>query len=132
MSVSKALIVGGLAGIVMVMTTGWLITGYGFHRFQKLTPATWRAESWRQHALAVVWAALGGMAMGALEARVGGAHDWRSAVGFAVVAWAALAAPVIATLATYVNLHRAVVFGLLLEWLVFAVGVSLACSRWAT
>jgi hypothetical protein len=129
--VSKALIVGGIAGIVMVMTTGWLITGYCFHRFQKLTPATWRPESWRQHVLAVGWAALGGMAIGALDARAFGAHDWKSAMGFAGLTWAALAAPVIATLATYVNLHRAVVFGLLLEWLVFVVGVSLACSRWA-
>ena len=132
MNSERFVIVGTLAGIALVMTTSYLITGFAFHRFQKLTPATWRPENWRHHALAVLWAALGGAALGALDARVAWSQDSISAaIGFGALIWAALAAPVIATIATYVKLHRAVVFGLLLEWLVFAVGVSLACSWWA-
>jgi hypothetical protein len=107
-----------------------LITGYFLHRFQTLTPSTWRPESWRQHALAVIWAAFGGAGLGALAMQVAWSHDSSAnAVSFGFLAWSALAVPVIPTMATYVNLHRAVVAGLLLEWLLFAVGVSLAC-RW--
>lgn len=130
MNVAQFVIIGGLAGILMVMTSGWLITGYIFHRYQKRTPSTWRPENWRQHALAVLWAAIGGGGLGAVEAQVAWSADSvASAVGFAFLAWAALAGPVIATMATYVNWHRAVVTGLLMEWLLFAIGVSLAC-RW--
>ena len=133
MQISRSMVVGGLAGIALVMTSSWLITGFAFHRFQKFTPATWRTESWRQHARAVAWAALGGVALGALEYRVTWIHLslWNT-IQFAILAWAALAGPVIATMATYINLHRAVVFGILLEWLILAIGVSLACYWWAT
>ena len=124
-------IVGGLAGIVMVMTTGYLVTGYAFHRFQKLTPATWRRESWRQHMLAIVWAAASGAALGTLEGFLPAARSGTSAMGVAVLVWAAAAAPIIATIATYVNLHVAVAAGLLLEWLALLLGVALACHWWA-
>jgi hypothetical protein len=133
MLATRFALIGGLAGLVLVMTTGWLITGYLTHRFQKATPATWRPEGWRQHALAVLWSGIGGAAIGALDGRVAWSHSSPvSALVFAALLWGALAAPVLATIATYVNLHGAVVAGLLLEWFVFAAGVSLACWRWAT
>lgn len=131
-SIERHMMVGAIAGIVLVTTTGFLITGYAFHPLQKLTPATWRRESARNHALAVLWATLAGAAMGTIEAQFPKSDDWQFVVKFAALLWAAAAAPVIATLATYVNLHVAVVIGLLLEWLVFCTGVSLACHWWAT
>jgi hypothetical protein len=132
MHAARFSVVGGLAGVVMSMTTGWLITGYLCHRFQKATPMTWRDEVWLQHALAVLLSGIGGATLGALDAKIGWSNAAASsAMLFAVMVWGATAGPVIATLATYVNMHRVVVAGLLLEWLLFAIGVSLACWRWA-
>ena len=70
------------------------------------------------------------MAIGLLETRMAWVQDALSAAGFATLVWVPLGA-VIATLATYINVHRAVIAGLLLEWWVFALGVSLAAHRWA-
>jgi hypothetical protein len=132
MGITRFAVVGGLAGVVMSMTTGWLITGYLCHRFQRATPMTWRHEIWVQHALAVLLSGIGGVALGSLDARVAWSHAAaNSALLFAALLWGATAGPVIATIATYVNMHRVVVTGLLLEWLLFTVGVSLACWRWA-
>jgi len=132
MGVTPFAVVGGLAGAAMSMTTGWLITGYLCHRFQKSTPMTWRQETWVQHALAVALSGIGGVALGTLDGRVGWAHaSATSALLFAALLWGATAAPVIAIIATYANMHRVVVAGLLLEWLLFAVGVSIACWKWA-
>lgn len=128
MSTTRFMVIGTLAGVMLVMTSGWLITGFLCHRFQKATPLTWRAENWHQHALAVVWSAIGGGAMGWLDARVSWGHaSLLGALGFAGLVWTAVGGPAIATMATYVNLHRIVVAGLLVEWLLFAAGVSLAC-----
>jgi hypothetical protein len=133
MGVTRFAMVGGLAGAVMSMTTGWLITGYLCHRFQRATPMTWRQEIWVQHALAVLLSGIGGITLGTLDAKVGWSHaSSTSALLFAALIWGATAGPVIAIIATYVNMHRIVVAGLLLEWFLFAVGVSLACWRWAT
>jgi hypothetical protein len=132
MGVTRFAVVGGLAGAVMSMTTGWLITGYLCHRFQRATPLTWRHEVWVQHALAVLLSGIGGVALGTLDAKVEWSHaSANSALLFAALLWGAAAGPVIATMATYVNMHRVVVGGLLLEWLLFAVGVTTACWRWA-
>ncbi len=69
----------------------------------------------------------------ALDGQVAWSHSsWMSALVFAALLWGAIAAPVLATVATYVNMHRVVVGGLLLEWFLFVVGVSMACWRWAT
>jgi hypothetical protein len=78
MSVTRFVMVGAVAGVVMTMTAGWLITAFG------------------------------------------------------ALLWSAIAGPVIATIATYVNLHVIVVAGLLLEWLLFALGATLACWVWRT
>jgi hypothetical protein len=133
MGATRFAVVGGLAGVVLSMTTGWLITGYLCHPYQKATPSTWRPEAWPQHALAIIWSGIGGAMLGALDAKVTWSHSSAtSALVFAALIWGALAAPVIATIATYVNMHRLVVAGLLLEWFMFAVGVSVACWQWAT
>jgi hypothetical protein len=130
---SQFAMVGALAGLFMTMTTGWLITGYLCHPFQKATPATWRLERWPQHALAMLWSGIGGTALGVFDAQVAWSHSSaQSALAFAALVWCAIAGPVIATIAIYVNLHFVVVAGLLLEWFLFALGVSLSCWEWGT
>jgi hypothetical protein len=127
MSVTRFVMVGAVAGVVMTMTAGWLITGFLCHRFQKATPSTWRPEGWTQHALAMLWSGIGGAALGGFDAQVAWSHSSAtSALAFGALLWGAIGAPVIATLATYVNLHVIVVAGLLLEWLLFALGATLA------
>jgi len=70
MGVMRFALIGALAGVVLSMTTGWLITGYLCHRYQKATPLTWRSEGWPQHALAMLWSGIGGTTLGALDGKV--------------------------------------------------------------
>jgi hypothetical protein len=43
MPIIRAVVAGAVAGMVSIFTS-WLITGVLFHRYQRLTPATWRPE----------------------------------------------------------------------------------------
>jgi hypothetical protein len=118
---------GAIAGLVFSSTTSFLITGRLFHPYQKKTPSTWRAESWRQHLLAMLLQTIAGAGLGCLFA-VGGAPP----VGIRLfqlgaAVWVVLAACIL-TLALYVNWHRGFVIGLVIDWTVFIAGVLLACS----
>lgn len=125
-----ALLVGALAGVLLSMTTSYAITGWAFHRFQLETPATWRRESWRQHALAVVLYALAGLSIAAVFALAGAPP-----IGHRLVCLLASVAGAIACCllvqAVYVHWHPLVVVGLILEWTVLVAGVVLACAYWA-
>jgi hypothetical protein len=110
--------------------TSWLITGVLFHRYQRLTPATWRPEGPRQYALAsglnmlaAVMLALFFVATGGVPSITGG--DWlANGMLFGALSWAALPAPILLSVALFVNLNRGVLMGLLLDWLI----VSLLAS----
>jgi hypothetical protein len=126
---------GALGGVIAIFTS-WLITGFLFHRFQAETPGTWRPEGPRQYAAASALDVFAGAAIGLLYWHTGGVHigggaGWlfRGAL-FGVLAWLALALPVILSMATFVYLHRGVVVGLLLDWLAVALLASIACA-WA-
>jgi hypothetical protein len=75
MGATRFAVVGGLAGVVLSMTSGWLTTGYLCHTYQKATPSTWRPEGWPQHALAIIWSGTGGATLGALDATVAWSHS---------------------------------------------------------
>ena len=47
---------------------------------------------------------------------------------FGFCAWAALILPVVLSIAILVNLHRGVVIGLLLDWLLISVAFGLVCA----
>ncbi|MEO8741474.1 MAG: hypothetical protein ABI537_17480 [Casimicrobiaceae bacterium] len=47
---------------------------------------------------------------------------------FGLLCWAALGAPVLCSLALFVNLHRGVVVGLVLDWLLVALLAGLAAA----
>jgi hypothetical protein len=135
MSLMRVVIAGAAGGVLSIFTS-WLITGYLFHDYQRRTPETWRAEGPKQYALSSVVQVLAGAAVGLLFFATGGpshlvARGWVvTGVLFGLLAWLALACPVVVTSAVYVRFHRGVVVGLLLDSLVGVLLVSSACA-WA-
>jgi hypothetical protein len=119
--------VGAITGLVMSVTTSYLITGRLFHRYQAKTPGTWRAETWRQHLLAMLFYAIAGASIGWLFTLSGTS----SVDGALFKLWAAvwiLVAACIVMQALYVNWHPAFVLGLAVDWAVFVAGVLFACA----
>jgi len=127
----SAILVGAMSGLVLSGTASYLITGRLFHRYQARTPSTWRAESWRQHALAMLLQALAGAALGGLYVAAGSPAPGATLFQLAAAAWIAIAS-VILIQALYVKWHPAFVLGLLIDWAVFVAAVSLACARYAS
>ena len=134
MAMTSMLMAGVVAGIAANLT-GWLITGRLFHSFQASTPATWRAKEGTGHytaaallrifaciQIAFAFAALNGAAL-----LVG--HGWAaSGVLFGLLAWLALVLPVLLEIYVFVNWHRGMVTGLLLDWLVLCGLAGLSAS----
>jgi hypothetical protein len=119
--------IGAISGLILSATASYLITGRLFHPYQKMTAATWRPESWRQHILAMLLQAMAGAGMGWLFSAVGA-----PTVGFALFAlglgiWMVIGACLLIQ-ALYVNLHPGFVVGIVLDWTVFIAGVLLACA----
>jgi hypothetical protein len=119
--------IGAISVLILSATTSYLITGRLFHPYQKMTAATWRAESWRHHLFAMLLQALAGAGLGWVFLDVGA-----PAVGFALfelgmAIWIVLVACILIQ-ALYVNWHLGFVAGLVLDWTVFIAGVLLACA----
>lgn len=124
-----ALAPGAIAGIVSIFTS-WIWMGVVFHRFQKVTPNTWRPENNRSYALSSAIHFLTCIAIATvflLVARMGGVFSggFAGAFRFAAVSWMALAAPVVIDAAVFVNLHPWVVFGQVVDSLTTSI---LACT----
>jgi hypothetical protein len=124
-----ALAPGAIAGIVSIFTS-WIWMGVVFHRFQKLTPNTWRPENNRSYTLSSAIHLLTCIAIATvflLVARTGGVFSGglAGALRFAAVGWMALAAPVVIDAAVFVNLHPWVVVGQVVDSLTTSV---LACT----
>lgn len=126
-----ALAPGAVAGVLSVFMA-WFWMGKVFHRFQKLTPNTWRPENNRSYALSSAVTILTGIAIATvflLVARMGGvfAGGATGALRFAAVCWMALTAPFIVNAAVFINLHPWFVVGQVLNALttsVFACGIT--------
>jgi hypothetical protein len=124
-----ALAPGAIAGIVSIFTS-WIWMGVVFHRFQKLTPNTWRLENNRSYTLSSAIHFLTCIAIATvflLVVRMGGVFSGgcAGALRFAAVSWMALAAPVVIDAAIFVNLHPWVVVGQVVDSLTTSV---LACT----
>ena len=135
MHIPTALLAGAGAGVVSVFTS-WLITGVLFHPYQRLTPATWRpVEGPRQYALASGITVSAALAISLLFALTGGVQPligsrWlANGLAFGALCWAALALPILSSVAVFVNLHRGVVVGLLLDWLLVSLLAGAATAR---
>ncbi len=130
-----ALAPGLVAGIIAVFTS-WFWMGFVFHRYQRLTPNTWRPENNRSYLLASTVTILACIAIATvflLVARMGGvfAGGLPGALRFAAVAWMALAAPFMVNAAIFINLHPWLVVGQVVNALttsLVACGVT-ACWR---
>jgi len=125
----NAIIVGAISGTVLSASTSYVVTGRLFHRFQAATPQVWRSESWRSHALAMALQAAAGAAIGGVFVVARSPALGPELVALAIGLWAALAACLLVQ-AVYVRWHWGFVLGLLLDWLLFVLGVLGTCS-WA-
>lgn len=120
----RILLAGMSAGVAGVFTS-WLITGVLFHPFQRRTPDTWRAgEGAAHYAAASTLTVISALVVSAFFAATGGLHVGAIPTGvvnglvFGVLCWAAMAAPVLLSVGVFVNVHRGVVLGLVMDWLV--------------
>jgi len=135
MPIGRALLAGAVAGILSIFTS-WLITGVLFHRFQRLTPATWRPEGPQQYALASALNVLASVLLALFLTATGGVGPISGATWpangalFGAMCWTVAAAPVLLSVAIFVNVNRGVVIGLLLDWLVVAV-LAGVITAWA-
>src|SRR5256714_3952760 len=104
--------------------------GVVFHRFQKLTPNTWRPENNRSYTISSAVTFLAAIAIATvflLVARMGGvfAGGLPGALRFAAVAWMAFTAPMLVNAAVFINLHPWVVVGQVVNALTSSI---LACG----
>ena len=124
------------AGFASAVVSG-LITGWLFHPFQRHTPGTWRAtEGPKQYAAASALTFVSAVLVVLLFELVGnylpvnGSWLMRGAA-FGLLCWGALAAPVLLSVALFVNWHRGFVIGILLDWLLVAL-ISSSIAAYAT
>ena len=104
--------------------------GFVFHRYQQLTPNTWRPENNRSYLLSTTITFLSCIAIATvflLVARMGGvfAGGLTCALRFAAVCWMALSAPLIVYAALFNYLHPWFVVGQVVNALTTSV---LACT----
>jgi hypothetical protein len=118
---------GAISGLILSSTASYLITGRLFHPYQKKTPGTWRAESWRSHAVAMLLQTIAGASIGWIFALVGAPPVGVRLFAVAAAVWMVLIACILIQ-ALYVNWHAGFVLGLVLDWSVFVAGVLLACA----
>lgn len=134
MPMLRILVAGTAAGLLSILTS-WLVTGALFHRFQALTPATWRPnEGPREYAAASAFNLVATLALTVLFAATGGVHAWRlgspllNGLLFGGLAWLALALPILGAQAVFVNIHRGVTTGLALDWLLLCLWTGAAAG----
>jgi hypothetical protein len=119
--------IGAISGLILSATTSFLITGRLFHPYQKMTAATWRPESWRQHLFAMLLQSTAGAGIGWLFSAAGAPPLGFALFELGLGVWMALVACILIQ-AVYVNWHAGFIVGLVLDWTVFIAGVLLACA----
>ena len=121
---------------VLSIFTSWLWMGSIFHRFQKLTPQTWRLESGRSHALSSAMHILAALGIALLFTMVAGDQSSPFAAGvggsvqFGLMCWGVFALPIVLGSAIYINLHLLVVVGQLLDWLSVSLLATVITAWW--
>jgi len=131
----SALAPGLIAGVISIFTS-WLWMGAIFHRFQKETPSTWRAEGPRNYIVASllhILAALGIACLSTLIVRFNITFFAAGIIGgirFALCIWGAMSLPIILESALFIRLHPFVVLGQLLDWLTTALLACLLTGYW--
>jgi hypothetical protein len=126
-----ALLPGVIAGVLSVFTS-WFWMGVVFHRYQRVTPETWRPEGPRVYFLSSIVRVLACIAVAVLYVLIVRfnvawfAQGIAGALRFAAAIWIAIAAPVTIEAAIYIRLHSMVVLGQVIDWLTSCVLVCIA------
>jgi hypothetical protein len=130
-----ALLPGLIAGFLSIFTS-WLWMGVIFHRFQKLTPGTWRRETGQSYFLSSVLHILAACGIALLFTIVARepSHFFSIGIGgsirFALVCWSVFALPIILEGAVFINFHPFVVLGRLLDWLSTSLLATVMTALW--
>ena len=110
--------------------------GLIFHRFQNLTPQTWRRETGMSYAASSAIHVLAAIAIAvffsvlkhpAPEVFEAGMH---CVVAFALTVWLVFALPIIVDAAIFIAIHPLVVLGQLLDWLTTSLLATLITAWW--
>lgn len=132
---SQALVPGLIAGVLSIFTS-WLWMGSIFHRFQKLTPQTWRRETAQSHAFSSALHILAAIGIALLFTIVASDQSsfFSAGIGgglqFALACWGVFALPIVLGAAIYINLHPLVVVGQLLDWLSTSLLATVITAWW--
>jgi hypothetical protein len=105
-----------------------------FHKFQKLTPNTWRQEDKRKYAIAMFARLILGVGFTMLYVYTGMGRSVRAewlmiGLKFGGLGWLGVALPQTISMATFVNLNRGFVVGQLLDWLIVCLACGVICAR---
>lgn len=134
MNFTRVILAGVGAGIVSVFTS-WLITGALFHKYQRLTPDTWRSEGPAQYAMSSALNVVECVGIALLlgwSSGFPGAHAFGWAgrgLLFGLACWFALLLPATLIQAVYVKLHRGFVVGAAVDTLVLCL-LAGAAGAW--
>lgn len=128
-------IAGAVCGVVSV-AVGMAIHGGLFHKFQRLTPGTWRPEAGSRYATGVLARLVVGAGFPLLFAYTGmprlpdlkESPLWQTGAMFGMLCWGALALPMTLSVTNFVNVHRGFVLGLMVDWLVVGAASGVACA----
>jgi hypothetical protein len=131
-----SMIVPGLIAGALSILTSWLWMGVIFHRFQNLTPGTWRRETTLSYVVSSAIHMLTAITI-AIFFSVLKQHapnflgtGLQHVIGFAFVVWAVFAVPIILDTAIFVRLHPMVVVGQLFDWLTVSLLATLITAWW--
>jgi hypothetical protein len=134
MNTLRTALIPGLIGGVLSVLGSWLWMGVVFHRFQKETPGTWRAEGTRNYIAASVLHIVAAIGMACLFTLMVRFKVWSPGFGdsirFALCLWGAVSLPIVLESAFFIRLHPLVVIGQLLDWLTVAVLACVVTGWW--
>ena len=126
--------VAGLFSALAAAVIGFFTTDWLFRSFKQRTPATWRTHRMRTWVLGLAADVLFGMMFATFFWLTGGigwlnVGQWpKMGFLFGVGCWGAVALPLVVSMSIFVNFHRGVVIGLLLEWLGASIAAGLICA----
>ena len=128
------IILAAVISAVVGIAVDWLVSLKLFHRYRSRTPDTYRPAARRRPALmwsAIILAAFTYAIFFAVTGGIGWLNvtQWvRIGILFGIGCWMALALPLVLSLSVFVNLHRGVVIGLLVDWLLLSISFGIVCA----
>jgi hypothetical protein len=128
------ILLAGLFSALSAVFFTYVFSVWIFRRFRKRTPATWRVARLQHWVLGIGADFLFGFAFAGFFALVGGigrfnVDQWvKMGFLFGAGCWTAIALPMLLSMSIFVNFHRGVVFGFLLDRLFACVTAGFICA----